>query len=415
VTLLVDATLLGGGRADVRLDGGLIAAVEPAGGIDPVAGEDRIDLAGTLLLPAPAEPHAHLDKALTADRVPNPAGDLTGAIRAWYAHRPSLSVADITARARAAALGGLGRGTTAIRTHVDVGEGIELRAVEALIAVRDELAGLVDIQIVALVSHPLTGLAGERNRSLLRDALDAGADLVGGAPHIDPDPRASLEICLTIAADFGCPVDLHTDETLDPGVLGLADLASMGHDFPHALTASHCVSLGVQPAPVQAQVAAAVAAAGIAVVTLPQTNLYLQARGCATGPARGLTAVRALLDAGVTLAAGGDNVQDPFNPLGRGDPLEAAALLVAAGHTTPLEAWVAVSAAARQAMGLPAVSVSPGAPADLVAVEAGSIGEALALAPEARLVFKAGRLVARTTVARTIAEPGGSVDLAMAV
>ena len=46
---------------------------------------------------------------------------------------------------------------------------------------------------------------------------------------------------------------------------------------------------------------------------------------------RGLTAVRALLDAGVVVAAGADNLQDPFNPLGRACPFETAALMVLDG------------------------------------------------------------------------------------
>ena len=87
-------------------------------------------------------------------------------------------------------------------------------------------------------------------------------------------------------------------------------------------------------------------------VTLPQTNLFLQGRSHPVATPRGLTALRPLLDAGVTVAAGGDNLQDPFNLVGRGDPLEAASLLVAAGHLLPEEALAAVSGSARAAMGL---------------------------------------------------------------
>ena len=135
---------------------------------------------------------------------------------------------------------------------------------------------------------------------------------------------AAMAHVLDVAAAAGRPVDLHMDETLDPGVLHLAALAALVIDtgFPHGVTASHCCSLGMQPPEVQADVSDAVAAAGIAVVTLPQTNLYLQARGWTTAPPRGLTAVHPLLAAGVTVAAGADNLQDPFNLVGRGDLTE---------------------------------------------------------------------------------------------
>ena len=148
---------------------------------------DSLDLSGYVLLPAPAEPHAHLDKALTAERVEVQAGDLNAAIEAWHAHRAGLGAEDIARRAESAALIALARGTTAVRTHVDVGEGIELRAAEALVSVRDRLRPLMDIQVVAL-SYPLAGAAGAENRALVRAALELGVDVVGGAPHIDPDP-----------------------------------------------------------------------------------------------------------------------------------------------------------------------------------------------------------------------------------
>jgi cytosine deaminase len=118
---------------------------------------------------------------------------------------------------------------------------------------------------------------------------------------------------------------------------------------------------------------------------------------------RGLTALRPLLDAGVTVAGGGDNLRDPFNPLGRADPLETASLLVTAGHLTPEEAYAAVSAGARVAMGLPEVQVAAGFPAELLAVQAASLGEALA-GGTSRVVIHQGQVAARTTIHREYAD-----------
>ena len=108
-------------------------------------------------LPLLADPHVHLDKALTADDVTNARGDLGGAIEAWLTFRNSQTTEQIRTRARRAALAFVLNGTTALRTHVDTGEDIGLRAVQALAAVRDELASIVDIQIVACAFLPLTG------------------------------------------------------------------------------------------------------------------------------------------------------------------------------------------------------------------------------------------------------------------
>jgi cytosine deaminase len=155
----------------------------------------------------------------------------------------------------------------------------------------------------------------------------------------------------------------------------------------------------VQSPEVAADVASRVAAAGVAVICNPQTNLFLQARRWPSAPPRGLTALRPLLEAGVTVAGGGDNLRDPFNPVGRADPLETAALLVTAGHLTLEEAYAAVSSGARAAMGLPEVQVAPGFPAELLAVQAASLGEAIA-GGTSRVVIHQGRVVSRTTITR---------------
>ncbi len=393
--LLVGATTAEGGTIDVRIDAGRIAAV---GTLERLPDDEVHELTGYVLLPAPAEPHAHLDKALTADRVVNRTGDLLGAIAAWQAAWPSLTKDDIADRARRAALSGVANGLTAIRSHGDLSSVIGLRSMEALVEVRDELRDLVDIQVVALIALPTAGAAGANHRALLRDALDMGVDVAGGCPHLDDDRLGCLEACLEIAAAAGRPIDLHTDETLNPEVLGLRDFARLvsSTGFPHGATASHCVSLGMQEEHVQKAVAAEVAEAGVAVVTLPQTNLFLQGHGHTTGMPRGLTALRPLLDAGVTLAGGADNVQDPFNTMGRADPLETAALLVMVGHLLPHEAYAAVSTGARAAMGLEPVSIAAGSPAELLAVRATTLREAIATAHPDRLVYHRGRLVAQT-------------------
>ncbi|MEV0459125.1 hypothetical protein [Catellatospora methionotrophica] len=412
--LLRHATLTDGRHVDVTLNNGMITHVEAVadtaragadvlgGGEGPAAAPAAVDLAGHLLLPAPMEIHAHLDKALSADAVPNPAGDLMGAVMAWLAYRPSLTREQIEHRARAALNAYLGHGATAVRTHADLGADIGLRGLLAVLAIRDEAAGRCDVQVTAFAATPLTGEAGAANRALLADALDAGADAVGACPGLDPDPAGCIAICLDLAARHGVPLDLHVDEWLhpDPCTLELLADAVTASGFAHGVIAGHCVSLGMMAADRAGRIADKVARAGIAVACLPQTNLFLQGRDHDRAVPRGLTALRVLRAAGVTVAAGGDNLQDPFQPLGRGDPLETAALLVLAGHDTPETAYDAVSAQARKAAGLPPVAVAPGFPAELLAVRAGSLREALATATAHRLVLHRGRTVARTTVTR---------------
>ena len=206
-------------------------------------------------------------------------------------------------------------------------------------------------------------MAGQAGRDL-RQALREGADVAGGCPHLDPDPDGAVGSCLDAAGEAGVPVDLHTDETLNPRMLTLATMAGLvtRTGFPHQVTASHCVSLGVQEPAVQQQTAEAVAAAKIAVVALPQTNLYLQGRGHPAATPRGLTAMPALRAAGATVAAGGDNLRDPFHPVGRGDALEVAALMVTCAHIDPVVALETVTTAPRATLGLAPVRDCPGLP-----------------------------------------------------
>lgn len=391
--VLPDESGVGGAAVDVLIVDGIIRAIgRDLAGND---GVDRHDLAGRLLLPAMAEPHAHLDKAFLAETVPNPTGDLMGAIMAMETHRGRITLADTVERAERAARLLAANGVTAIRTHVDTTMFNGLMSVEALVAVRECLRGLVDIQIVALTGWPSLGLVGADQRALLRDAIAAGVDLVGGCPHLERDAAEANDSFLSIAADAGLPLDLHTDETLDPRIIGLEHLARRVREsgFPHGVTAGHCISLGMQPDDRQAEVAESVAAANISVVALPHTNMFLQGRSRQTAMPRGITAVRALTAAGVNVAAGGDNLQDPFNPIGRGDPLETAGLMVMAAHLLPADAYASVSTRARRAMGLASNTVEVGGFADLVAVPAASIREAIAMGPGDRVVVKAGRVL----------------------
>jgi cytosine/creatinine deaminase len=355
---------------------------------------------GWVVLPALAEPHAHLDKAFLAERVENPTGDLMGAILAMQAYSDLITFDDIVERGERAARLMLANGCTAIRTHADLTDAKGLKNVEALIEVRERLRGLVDIQVSVLCGWPSSGEAGKAQLALLRESVKAGVDLVGGCPHLEDDAIESTENFLTIAGEAGLPVDLHTDETLDPNKLFLDHLAKrvIELEFPYGVTASHCCSLGVQTEVVQQRVAELVADAGIHVVALPHTNLFLQGRDHQAAMPRGLTAVKALRDAGVNVCAGADNLQDPFNPVGRGDPLETAGLMIMAAHLLPDDALHSVSGASRLAMGLPPVGPTTG---DLVAVRAATVREAIAFGPADRIVLREGRLVSGEL-------PGGS-------
>ncbi|MFD7230081.1 amidohydrolase family protein [Streptomyces sp. NPDC059881] len=384
--LLCGARLTDGRTVDVRLSGARIEAVGTAGSLStsPKVHSARVDLSGYLLLPAPAEPHAHADTALTALAAAGPV---------------SYAAEDVQRRATEAALLQLGHGATALRSHVRIGDVQGLGPLEAVLQARRSLRGLAELTTVA-VPRLLTGVAGADGLAVLRDAVKTGASVVGGCPDADPDPTGYTEAVLEIAAEYGCPVDLHTDGD-DPA--RLARLAAMAGGLRPGVSIGPCAGLSRLPAEVASRTADQLAAAGVTVVCLPQG-------GCAGAELRGVAPVRLLRAAGVRVAAGSGAMRDVANPVGRGDPLEAAFLLASQGGLRAAEAYDAIGTAARATMGLPEVRVEAGFPAELLAVRGEQLEGVLSLA-YSRIVIHRGRVVARTSAVREYCDSAAAVAL----
>ncbi|MFE4974988.1 hydrolase [Kitasatospora sp. NPDC056651] len=383
VLLLTDARLADGRVVDVRISGDRIQAVGTAGSLGPlpalpgtptVTTGARIDLRGYLLLPAPAEAHAHYDAAFSA-ALPTP---------------PPDSPADLTRRITEAALTSLGYGATAQRTHVRIGDVHGLDRLEAVLTARQALRGLAELQAVAM-PRLLTGRAGADGRAQLREALKLGATAAGGCPELDPDPAGYVQLLLEAAREADCSVDLHTDAEDAPR---LARLVGALAPLRPRVTLGPCGALARGAATV-------LATAGVRVVCLPQNGCCTGLEGRATGLRPGL--VRELAAARVPLAAGSGALRDPSNPVGRADPLESAYLLAAGGESDPEAAYDAVANQARAVLGLPPVRVDAGFPAELLAVRGDSLAGALA-GGHSRLVVHSGRVVSRTSAVREFAD-----------
>ncbi|MET3804339.1 cytosine deaminase [Nakamurella sp. UYEF19] len=402
VQVLHNGTLADGSTCDLRLQDGVV--VEVAAPQSLSVSDGSLDLTGYVITAAGAEAHAHLDKALSVGASAPPSnapeagyGNLHHAIEQWRLISAGADEENYHRRAKAAALELLSNGVTAVRSHCNLIDGDHpFVGLRALVRVREELRDVMDIEIAILPApwSPTADIAG---------AMDAGADIVGGCPHLSEDPEAELDRLVELAHRFGVGIDIHADEQLTPTMLSVRSLAHhvMSKPIPGTVTAGHCVSLGVLEEPMLAEVVAELAAAGVGVVTLPITNLYLQGWEHPVATPRGLTAVRALLDGGVTLAAGGDNIRDPFNPVGRADPLETASLLVVAGHLTVEESMQAVTVGGRRVMGLPEAGPTVGLVADLLACKGTSLADVVARGPGDRVVLHAGRVVS-TSVSRTV-------------
>jgi cytosine deaminase len=392
--LFSNAQLIDGSIVDIATDNGLIAWIGPTNN-SPVVSIQNVNLNGYILSSAFVEPHAHLDKAYLADRISNPDGDLMGAIKGLEEVRTTITHQDIVDRATRAVKLMSQNGVTSIRTHADTTLSGGLSSVLALLEVKKNCAHFMDIQVAMLLEWPVTGAAGKERQALAREAVSAGVDVIGGCPHLDPDPRGAVEFLLALAIDAQLPLDLHADENMRTDSSDLEHLADIviRDNVSHQMNASHCVSLSTRPEADIDLIAAKVATAGITITALPQTNLFLQERGVSTKPARAITPIHRLQQAGVVVAAGADNLQDPFNLVGRGDPLEIASLLMVSAQVTALQALQMVSSNAHTAVHGVTSSLAVGEPADFTAIPATNLRESIAMGPPDRIVVYGGVVI----------------------
>ena len=365
---------------------------------------EALDARGGLVTPALVDAHVHLDLAYSLELVPeNESGTLHEAIRHWARAKAGISAANTRARARRAIETEVSYGTGILRSHVDVGSAAGLRLAEGVLAAREDTVRLCKLELVAFPQDGLIRDPGAVEN--VRQALRSGVDLVGGIPHIERVPRDGrrhLELVFDLAAEFDTNIDVHIDETDDPSSRYVEHLAALTIErgWQGRVTASHVCALASYDEVHAARVIELLAEARISVVTNPGVNLHLQGRFDAYPKRRGLTRVRALLDAGVPCAVGQDCIQDPFYPLGRGQLLEQVFLLVHAEHMSgPARLKQALEMAccrAGEVVGLGHHKVQPGASANLAVWPVATVAELIRERPRPRAVLHDGRVVAES-------------------
>jgi len=366
---------------------GQLLAIQPA----PAAA-----MAPLAITPA-VEPHAHLDKAFTALEFPNPEGSFAGAFAANSREHGSRSRAAVYSRGERALELAWRHGLRALRSHIDSLGPAAAASWEALEQLRRQWRGRLELQLVALVpiGHWLTP-AGER---LARRVASAGGVLGGvvGPPFATSgvDGRALLAL-LRLAERHGCGIDLHIDEASDQPGRGVQLLTSLlrQHRIQVPLVCSHASSMALLSDRACRGLAEAMAEVGVGVVALPTTNLWLLGRRREHTPLLRIQApMHQLQGAGVSVAIGGDNVQDPWYPGGAFDPIELLRLTVLLSHGQPWRrlGLAPFTSAASRLLQLPWDGVlRVGGPADLLVLGAGSWAELLTAAPQRR-VLRGGR------------------------
>lgn len=377
--------------------GGRIAALAPS--LDRAPDTEVIDLGGKLVVPGLVDAHQHLDKSRTRGVVVNPSATLEGASAGYRDFAATVTAADIMARAERTVDICLAHGTVAIRSHTNIESQTELRGVEAMVQLREKCRERITLQVVAHLTSDAPRML-DASRRWLDGAIAAGADAIGGVPQYSDEPLAFLDLLFEFAERSGLPLDMHIDEHLDQSrqLFDAVIERTRAHGMQGRVTAGHCCALSAVAPNESARIIEGLAGAGIAVITLPAANLFLQGREAPSLPPRGLTRVRQLVAAGVPVAAASDNIQDPFIPTGSGDLLEVARWTLLSGHlglTDHRTAFDMVASVAASIIGLGSSwGIHQGARADLLITDADDPEDLVATGSSKRAVLVGGRLVA---------------------
>ena len=369
-----------------------------------ITATQEIDAAGQLVTPPFVDSHFHMDAtlALHDQERRNVSGTLLEGIALWGDLKPEQTVERITERAMKLLSWSIARGTLAIRSHVDICDP-QLRAVEALVAVREQIKPYVDLQLVAF---PQDGyLRDPKAKAQLTRALDLGVDVIGGIPHFErtmDDGAESVRQLCELAAERGLMVDMHCDESDDPLSRHIESLAyhTQRCGLQGRVTGSHLTSMHSMDNYYVSKLLPLMAEARINAICNPLVNMVLQGRHDTYPKRRGLTRVKEMLAAGINVALGHDDIVDPWYPLGSHDMLEVAHMGVHALHmsgTTEMEQlFGAVTRNAARILNLEGYGLEPGCYADMVVLQAPDPIEALRLRATRLKVIRRGRVIAES-------------------
>jgi cytosine/creatinine deaminase len=395
------------GMVDIVIEKDRIARVEAK-----VAGKGgrEIDAAGSLVLPGLFNLHLHADKCLLGEIMrPNLSGTLPEAIEITNDFKRKYDPAEVAERASRAIEAGVKNGTTFFRLFADVGTIGGLRAARGLLLAREKFGGYCDIQVVAF---PQEGIVRDPGAAeLLDEAMKEGCDIVGGLPwyeYTDAEAREHIDICFDIAKSYDRDIHMLVDDTDDENSRSLEYLAlkTMRENFHGRVAASHCGAMAAYNDVYAAKIVDMVATAGVTISVNAHINLVCSARLDREPRRRGIARVKELLTRGANVVTSQDDVNDPYYPFGKPDPLECVSMIAhVAQLTLPHELEQAMSMVTENAAKAARVDdygIAPGKRADLVVVGAPSVHEAIRLQPLRRHVIKGGREVARSVVSQEL-------------
>ncbi|MHB2263663.1 amidohydrolase family protein [Aliihoeflea sp. PC F10.4] len=357
------------GTWDIAIEDKRISAIE----LQIAADAPRLDAGGCLLLPGFCDTHVHLDKACLLGKSDHADASLSAAIKTVSKMKRSFTAEDVYRRGARCIEKAITQGTSHMRTHVEIDPAIGLRSLEAIIQLRRDYRWALDLTICVFPQEGLLNNPG--TEALLAEALETGADLIGGCPYTDTDPAGHIERIFDIATRFDVDIDFHLDFDLNPNWMHLdAVLHETGkRKYGGRVAIGHATKLSALDPGSLEVLARRLADAGIAVTTLPATDLYLMGRDHTENVPRGVTPVHRLARSGVCCSVATNNVLNPFTPFGDLSLIRMANLYANVCHAGPGDFGTVldlITESPARLLSLSDYGIRTGASADMVVVDA---------------------------------------------
>ncbi|MER8749080.1 cytosine deaminase [Mesorhizobium sp. M1050] len=385
--------------ADITVADGKVACIAAHGKLKARA--DAVDLAGRIVLPCFIDCHTHIDKGHIWPRMPNPDGTFMGALNATGTDRAARwSAEDVARRMDFSLRSAYAHGTRALRTHLDSVAPQEEISWPVFETMREAWRGRIELQGACLI-----GIEGVRDKKWfdrLAKRVAAAKGVLGVVTYMVPDLEELLDHVFAQAIKHGLDLDFHADETDDVAAISLKKIAeaALWNGFESKILIGHCCSLARQPDLDVLDTLDKVAKAGLAVVSLPMCNLYLQdRRGNGTTPRwRGVTLLHEMKARGIPVAVASDNTRDPFYAYGDLDMLEVYRMATRILHFDhPVADWPqAITATPAKVMRLDGFgTLAAGGDADFIVFKGRSWTELLSRPESDRVVVRGGRAIDR--------------------
>lgn len=329
--LLIKQARLNDGEAlqDIAIDQGKIVEIAPE--INGSA-KEVIEANGRVLIPGLIESHIHLDKALIADREPNKSGTLKEAIQVTAKLKPTFTEEDVYTRAKQALEMIIRRGATTVRTHSEFDPAQGFTGFNMIMKLKEEYKDLIDMQVVAFPQEGIFKSPG--TDKMMYEAMEMGADVVGGIPYNDAPANDHIDLIFEIAKKYDKDIDLHQDFADEADNTSIEYLCekTIEEGYQGRVSVGHLTALHAMPKEQLDRVIKKMAEAKINVMPLPATDLHLGARNDEYNIRRAVTPIRKLRDGGVNICLATNNIRNAFTPYGNGDLFQIAMLAVPVGH-----------------------------------------------------------------------------------